>query len=182
LAVVGNTEHSPYPSLARDLAVSDRVHFLGFRRDVPHLMRAATFCVCPSRYEPFSLVVLEALASGLPVVTARSVGAASLVASDCGFVLDDPEDTEGLIRVFQYLLDHPDERRQMGQAGRAVAERNTFHAMGHAYVDLFEEYRSRTASGTPESPHPLAAERVGDEPPHGVRSSTTRTKKPQADG
>jgi len=77
LAVVGGTAGSPYPELARSLNLENRVHFLGFRQDVPDLMKAADFLVFPSRYEPFGLVVLEAMATGIPVVTAATTGAPS---------------------------------------------------------------------------------------------------------
>ncbi|MGB3652911.1 MAG: glycosyltransferase, partial [Rivularia sp. (in: cyanobacteria)] len=53
LAVVGVTDGSPYPQLAASLGLSDRVHFLGFRRDVPKLMKVVDLFVFPSRYEPF---------------------------------------------------------------------------------------------------------------------------------
>ena len=78
LAVVGVTDGSPYPQLAESLGISDRVHFLGFRRDVPSLMKIVDFFVFPSRYEPFGLVIIEAMATGLPVITAScKIGRAS---------------------------------------------------------------------------------------------------------
>ncbi|MDP5337776.1 MAG: glycosyltransferase family 4 protein, partial [Nodularia sp. (in: cyanobacteria)] len=69
LAVAGNTQGSPYVQLAKSLGLDERVHFLGQRSDVPELMKAVDFLVFPSRYEPFGLVVIEAMASGLPVIT-----------------------------------------------------------------------------------------------------------------
>jgi glycosyltransferase involved in cell wall biosynthesis len=69
---------------------------LGFRQDVPDLMKAADFLVFPSRYEPFGLVVLEAMATGIPVITAATTGATELVTPDCSFVLPDSDDTQAL--------------------------------------------------------------------------------------
>src|SRR5207237_4568609 len=96
LAVAGDTRHSPYPALAAKLGVSDRVHFVGFRRDVPDLMRAADFFVYPSRYEACSLVLLEAMSSGLPIITAISAGGSELLTPACSWVLSDPHDVAGL--------------------------------------------------------------------------------------
>ncbi|HEY9710124.1 MAG TPA: glycosyltransferase family 4 protein, partial [Oculatellaceae cyanobacterium] len=63
LAVAGATEESPYPQLAAQLGLGQRVHFLGYRCDVSQLMQAVDLLVFPSHYEPFGLVVLEAMAS-----------------------------------------------------------------------------------------------------------------------
>lgn len=140
LAVVGETAGSAYPAMAQALGVADRVMFLGFCRDVPGLMRAADLCLCPSRYEPFSLVLLEALASGLPVVTARPVGAADLVTSACGIVLDDPEDAHALAQATSTLIGDTARLQAMGAAARSVAEAHSWARMGQRYVDLFERH------------------------------------------
>jgi glycosyltransferase involved in cell wall biosynthesis len=146
LAVVGRVNESPYPALAAELGVASRVHFLDFRTDVPVLMRAADFVVCPSRYEPFSLVVLEALASGRPVVTSRTVGAAALLTADCGIVVDDPEDVEGLTAAFLRLADAPALRDEMGRAGRALALQYTWAGMAEQYAALLDDLAVTPAS------------------------------------
>lgn len=138
LAVAGRPEGSPYPDLAAELGLSGRVHFLGFRSDVADLMRASDLVVCPSRYEPFSLVVLEALASGRPVVTVRSVGAASLLTEACALVLADPDDAAALAGALSLLAGDPARRADMGRAGRQLALRYTWRRMAEQYADLFE--------------------------------------------
>lgn len=144
LAVAGDSAGSPYPALARRLGVADRVHFLGFRRDVAALMRASDVFVLPSRYDPFAIVVGEALASGLPVITARTVGAADLVTPACGVVLDDPDDPEALARALQRVLGDAGRLARMRTAARTAAEPLGFGRMAAAYVDLFESLRSDT--------------------------------------
>lgn len=139
LAVVGSVSGSPYPKLAERLGVASRVHFLDFRRDMPQLMRAADVCVCPSRYEPFSLVVLEALASGVPVVTASTVGAAELVTPECGTVLPDPDNAPALATALREILESPEERACRGRIARAVAEQHSWKQMAAQYLALYEE-------------------------------------------
>lgn len=139
LAVVGSVERSPYPEMAACLGLAGRVHFLGFRRDIPQIMRAADLFVFPSRYEACSLVLLEASASGLPVLTARTAGGAELITSDCGIVLDDPNDAEGLASALQLLLEDPRRRADMGQAARAMAERHTWERTAEAHLQLYQE-------------------------------------------
>lgn len=139
LAVAGITEGSPYPQLAAELGLSERVHFLGLQRNIPELMRAVDLFVFPSRYEPFGLVVLEAMASGLPVVTAATTGAAEVVTPESGIVLSDSEDAQGLAQALLRLTQDPALRERMGHAARAVAEQHSWTSMARSYLDLFEQ-------------------------------------------
>ena len=83
--------------MVSQLGLADRVHFLGYRRDIAALMQAADVFVFPSRYEACTLVLLEALAAGLPVITAVTAGGSEIVTPDCGVVLSDSEDMAGLV-------------------------------------------------------------------------------------
>jgi glycosyltransferase involved in cell wall biosynthesis len=138
LAVVGDVRGSPFPALAERLGVADRVSFLGFRDDVARLLRASDLFVFPSRYETFALVVLEALASGVPVVTARSVGAASLVTPECGVVLPDAEDATALARAMRSLVEDAPLRERMGLRAREIAREHGWAEMAEAYFRLYE--------------------------------------------
>jgi glycosyltransferase involved in cell wall biosynthesis len=139
LVVVGNTQNSPFPQLATELGLKERVHFLGYRRDIPQIMRAADLFVFPSRYEACTLVLLEALASGLPVITAQATGGAELVTPECGIVLEDSDDSDGLASALSSLTKDSTKREQMGKAARCVAEQHSWAIMAQNYVDLFEE-------------------------------------------
>jgi glycosyltransferase involved in cell wall biosynthesis len=139
LLVVGATERSPYPQLAAKLELSTRVHFLGFRRDVSEIMRAVDLFVFPSRYEACTLALLEAMATGLPVITATATGGAEIVTPECGFVLPDSEDTPALTQALSKLASDRELRRQMGQASRAIAQQHSWASKAKSYVDLFEE-------------------------------------------
>jgi len=139
LAVAGITEGSPYLQLAQSLGLDERVHFLGLRRDVPELMKAVDFFVFPSRYEPFGLVVIEAMASGLPVITASSTGAADLLTPESGIVLADSDDVEALAQALSLLASDRTLRQQMGQVARTIAEQHSWTNMAQRYIDLFEE-------------------------------------------
>jgi glycosyltransferase involved in cell wall biosynthesis len=139
LAVAGNTQGSPYLDLAKSLGLSQRVHFLGHRSDVPELMKAVDFLVFPSRYEPFGLVVIEAMASGLPVITASATGAADLVTPESGIVISDADDADALSQALQLLSSDRSLCQKMGQAARCVAEQHSWTNMAQTYLDLFEE-------------------------------------------
>ncbi|AUB36235.1 Glycosyltransferase involved in cell wall bisynthesis [Nostoc flagelliforme CCNUN1] len=148
LVVVGHTQGSPFPELAASLGLSDRVHFVGFRRDIPQIMQAVDLFVFPSRYEACSLVLLEALSSGLPVITATATGGGELVTPECGIVLSDSDDIDALAVALMSLVSVDAERlvvrhhplmQQMGKAARSVAEKHSWTTMAQTYVDLFEE-------------------------------------------
>jgi glycosyltransferase involved in cell wall biosynthesis len=139
LAVVGDTQGSPFPQLAASLGLSQRVHFMGYRRDMAEIMRSANLFVFPSRYEACTLVLLEALASGLPVITATATGGAELVTPESGVVLPDSDDADALAATLTSLVNQPTLIQQMSQAARAVAEQYSWTTMAKTYVDLFEE-------------------------------------------
>jgi glycosyltransferase involved in cell wall biosynthesis len=127
LAVAGDAHGSPFVEEARALGLAERVVFLGFRRDMPLLMRAADLFAFPARYEPFSLVVLEAMASGLPVVTTAAAGASELLIQGVnGVVLEDPDDQRALAGAIQGILDDSEHGRAMGEAARTTALQHTW--------------------------------------------------------
>ena len=144
LAVAGREQGTPYPGIAEALGVGSRVHFLGFRRDMSALMRAVDLFVFPSRYEPCGLVLLEAMASGVPVVTARGVGIADLIDHRVGAVLEDCDDVDGLAATLRVLVADDALRRTMGSNARALAERYSWNVMARHYVDaLLDAARER---------------------------------------
>jgi glycosyltransferase involved in cell wall biosynthesis len=98
----------------RTIAPSAKVHFLDDRGDVPQLMRAADLFVFPSRYEAFPLVLLEAMASGLPIVTIATAGAADLAGAECGVVVDDPNDVSAFAVALRGLVPYPEKRKRIG--------------------------------------------------------------------
>ena len=66
---------------AEDPALRGRVHFLGSRQDIPELLASADLFFLPTRHEPFGIVVVEAMAAGLPAVVSRLGGIPEIVVS-----------------------------------------------------------------------------------------------------
>jgi glycosyltransferase involved in cell wall biosynthesis len=112
------------------LDVGDEVHMVGARPpdEVPDWLACADVFVLPSHYEGMSLAVLEAMATGLPVVVSRVSGTAELVPdAEHGSVVE-PGDAEGLADAVTALLGGPERRRRMGEragehAGRSPGTR-----------------------------------------------------------
>ncbi len=148
LAVAGALDSSPFPAQLSALGLERRVHFLGKVTDMPALMRAVDLFVFPSRYEPMGLVILEAMASGLPVLTASTAGGAEILGQG-GRVLDDPNDAATLARWMRELATDEALRQQMGAAGREIAEHYTWERMAMAYLALYDELLSTKTSPRP---------------------------------
>jgi UDP-glucose:(heptosyl)LPS alpha-1,3-glucosyltransferase len=122
LWVVGKGKTGHYVKLARDLGLAGRVRFWGPRGDVAPLYAAGDVLVLPTLYDPFPSVALEAMASGLPVITTAQCGAAGIMTHGReGFILAEPEETRGIAEGLRILADG-DARRRMGRAARARAE------------------------------------------------------------
>ena len=148
LALAGSIKGSPLPALAESLGIQERVHFLDFRRDIADLMRAADFFVLPSRRDSCPLVLLEAMASGLPCIVSKNVGTHDLVAPDAGFVLDSPEDTAGLADALRVMRDDVARREAMGTAARATAEQHSWERMSQQYLDIIRTHARSSASAS----------------------------------
>jgi UDP-glucose:(heptosyl)LPS alpha-1,3-glucosyltransferase len=143
LLVAGNPRTAPYERLARQLGVTESVRFLGPRRDVQHCYFAADFLVHPTFYDPCSLVVLEALACGLPVITSRCNGASELMGlPPAGFIIDDPHDADRLAWCMEQLC-HPAKRAACAQAARRMAGQWTFEEHYRQLLQVFAEAAAR---------------------------------------
>lgn len=118
LLVVGKQDPSSYQRLAGKLGLDDRVVFAGPTNDPRSFYQAADFFVLPTRHDPCSLVVLEALAMGVPVISTRFNGACEIMTEGReGFVLPAPQDIDALGKAIGRLMD-ADIRRSMSQACR----------------------------------------------------------------
>jgi UDP-glucose:(heptosyl)LPS alpha-1,3-glucosyltransferase len=123
LVVIGRGDVARYRALARELGVAEHVVWLGVRSDIERWYAAADVLVLPTRYEPFGNVHLEALATGLPVVTSRVAGGAEIVDARCGAAVDARSPEEVAAAVVGLRGRSPAEVRA---AARAAAEPFTF--------------------------------------------------------
>jgi glycosyltransferase involved in cell wall biosynthesis len=112
-------------SMALDLGISEYVRFLGIRRDVPQLMNAADAYVMSSSWEGMPNVLLEASATGLPIVATNVGGNREVVLDGITGFLVPPRNPEALAEAVLRMMDLPEEkRREMGKAARKHVEDN----------------------------------------------------------
>jgi glycosyltransferase involved in cell wall biosynthesis len=127
LAVVGNPGQIPvFERQAQAEGVAERVFFLGSLQDVAPAYRAADCLVHPTLEDTFAMVVLEAMAHGLPVVVSSAAycGISSLLSHGAdALLLDDPQDAAKLADTLQQVLGDEALRQQLGSQARAFAGR-----------------------------------------------------------
>jgi UDP-glucose:(heptosyl)LPS alpha-1,3-glucosyltransferase len=100
---------------------SPRVHFLGVVADMPALYRQADVFLLPTIYDPFSNACLEALASGLPIITTRANGFSEIIENGRhGTVIDHPRDVAAIADALRFWSD-PARRAQARIENRALA-------------------------------------------------------------
>jgi glycosyltransferase involved in cell wall biosynthesis len=104
------------PVLAENLNVSDRVHFLGWRNDIPAVMARSDVVVLTSYSEGLPIVLLEAMCLKKPVIATRVGGIPEVVRDGIDGILIEPGDSEGFAGAVSRLAD-PSLRKKMGQAG-----------------------------------------------------------------
>jgi UDP-glucose:(heptosyl)LPS alpha-1,3-glucosyltransferase len=139
----GNPNYRRYERLASSLGVAEHVRFVGHCAEMRNAYFAADFLVHPTFYDPCSLVVLEALACGLPVITTRANGASELLKPlSEGYVIDDPHDHEHLAWCLSQMLDSS-RRHACSQAARRAAAGWTFEHHYRQMLDVFSEAAAR---------------------------------------
>jgi glycosyltransferase involved in cell wall biosynthesis len=129
----------------RERGIEDRVHLLGFRADIPLLMRAVDVVLHPSvAPEPFGRIIVEGMLAGRPVVAARAGGALEIVRHDMTGLLVAPGDDAVIADAVATLVADPSRRATMGHAGRERA-RQLFNidAMLAAVTRHIEEVAAR---------------------------------------
>jgi glycosyltransferase involved in cell wall biosynthesis len=131
-------------SLAQELDIGDRVHFLGWQSggQLIESYKRANIFLFPSRHEGMPNAMLEAMASGLPVVASCIAGSEELVLDGQTGYLFPSEDIESLQAALEAILSDPVLRQQMGSASRLHAEANySWASTAHQYALLLEKVK-----------------------------------------
>jgi 1,2-diacylglycerol 3-alpha-glucosyltransferase len=141
LLLVGRGDYRPeLEVLVAELDLQEAVHFLGFvpERLMPALYRAVDLFTIASTCEVQSLPTLQAVASGLPVVSADAMALPELVHDGINGLLVPPYKPEALARAILRILQNQTLAEQMGRAGREIAQP---HAEGHTFYLYESLYR-----------------------------------------
>lgn len=148
LLLVSRSDTTPFREHARRRGVQERVRFLPATPHIERMYAAADAFVFPTPYDAFGMVIAEAMAMGLPVVTTRRAGASELVDDGVtGLLVDDAGDVEGLARHLAALARDPERRRLIGEAARARMERHSWDEVARRTMAVYERtVRERSAA------------------------------------
>ena len=142
LTVVGDgPQREPLEEMAHQIGIADRVRFLGWKSkgDLVGRYQEANLFVYPSRHEGMPNVVLEAMATGLPVIASNIAGNEELVLHGKTGLLVQSDDLSGLREAIRELILAPGRRRKMGAtAQKRVEEQYTWANTATQYIEVFE--------------------------------------------
>jgi glycosyltransferase involved in cell wall biosynthesis len=119
LVLIGDgSERHALERLVVDLGLGQHVVFAGRRQDAAELVRGFDFSILGSSEESIPNALMESMAVAVPVISTRVGGVTELVDDGVHGLLVPFGDVETMAKAITWMLDHPDERRRMGEAGR----------------------------------------------------------------
>lgn len=134
---------------AARMGIADRVVLTGEREDVPQLLQCMNVFILASHEEGFSNAILEAMASGLPVIATRVGGNPEAVLDEVTGFLVPPRDSNAIATAAIPLLRNPELAADLGQRGRKrVSERFSYEAMISGMQQFYAEALGHTKSGS----------------------------------
>jgi glycosyltransferase involved in cell wall biosynthesis len=115
------------------------VKFLGpiEREDTKDLYKLADIWVMPSLYEPFGVVLIEAMAKGLPVVSTNVGGPKNIVKKEFGFLVD-PTNQKEIMERIKFLAENPKVRKDMGEMAYLEAKKYSWDIIFEKYIKVYQ--------------------------------------------
>ncbi len=121
LMLIGNIEEA-LPTKFERIKHNPQIVITGWTNDVPKFISVSDVLVHPSYREGFSMVIQQAMAMEIPVVTTDIPGPSEVIEPNVSGILVKPQDVETLYDGMRWMIEHPEERLAMGQAGRIRCE------------------------------------------------------------
>jgi len=139
LLILGRDRQGYYLRLGKEMGIFDEVIFAGSTNEPEKYYGASDFLVHPTFYDACSLTVLEALASGLPVITTYFNGASGIITQGQeGFIISDPRDDQDLVEKISFFLNRERVARA-SIAARRLAESYSFERNWKEMKNIFQK-------------------------------------------
>jgi glycosyltransferase involved in cell wall biosynthesis len=141
---VSRTDPAEMLTRAGELGVSDRVRVAPATDQIEQYYAAADVFVFPTPYDAFGMVISEAMACGLPVVTAATAGAAEIIEPGrTGLIIQDPTDVAALGAHLQSLAADPAARTRIGDAAAEAMRAHSWDNVASETMTLYEQIVSK---------------------------------------
>jgi UDP-glucose:(heptosyl)LPS alpha-1,3-glucosyltransferase len=154
--IVGPGDVRAYRRMATDVGIEGGVRFAGHRDDIWKYYAASDIFLLPTLYEAFGLVILEAMASGLPVLVSRWAGAAELIHDGIdGLLINDPTDVAEISAKLGVLLRDEGLRRRLGDNARRAALHYSWAGVARMTLEVYDrvlQLRQRRLKGASALP------------------------------
>jgi glycosyltransferase involved in cell wall biosynthesis len=143
-------ETNKYKAYAKEKAVLEQISFSGYvpREEMPDKYRQADIFVLPSYNEGMSNALLEAMASGLPVVVTNVGGTEELVDTGNGYIFE-AGNAEELKNILKEISENPERLKTMGENSRKRAKAFDWEKISLAYLKLFKDLVGHNSDNTP---------------------------------
>jgi UDP-glucose:(heptosyl)LPS alpha-1,3-glucosyltransferase len=160
LLIVGSGDEKYYGQLAELKQVRERIVFASRCDNLWEYYAASDVFVFPTIYEPFGLVILEAMASGLPVITSRVAGAADVIIDGVnGLLITDPGDINDLAAKIKLLLSNAELRKAIGERARETAEELSWDRVTQKTLEVYNTVLNRLDLEGPRVSVPVRLQR-----------------------
>jgi glycosyltransferase involved in cell wall biosynthesis len=147
LLIAGRDDQVPFLAQIRELHLEDRVQFAKSSPDVMQFYAAADAYTGPSLHDSFAFPPLEAMASGLPIITSKDNGGAEVITEGSdGFVLQDPRDSAAIAQILRTLYENPKRREEIGENAARTAQTLTWERNARETFAFLTEAQQRKAS------------------------------------
>lgn len=144
LIIIGSDDEKFYGQLAELKRVRERIIFVPHSSNLWEYYAASDIFVFPTLCEPFGLVIVEAMASGLPVITSRVAGAADLIIDGVnGLLLRASSDVNDLAAKIELLLSNAELRKTMGERAREIAEKFSWDQVAQETLEVYNTVLNR---------------------------------------
>lgn len=145
LVLVGKAVGEKEEQYARQLVdqvkqakLDDRIHFTGYRTDMPSVMHTFTIFACASKFESLGMVMVEAMAMERPALGPNSGGVPEIIETEKNGLLYEAGNVNDLVRKMEILMAHDDRCQMMGKVGRkSVLEKFNLELMAQEVVAAF---------------------------------------------
>lgn len=147
LLVISRSASEPMMSLARAMGVEGQVLWHGPEVEPELAYRAADLFAYPSDYDAFGMVVMEAMASGLPAIVSSHIGAAELIEDRVQGLLVDPKAKDSVRSALGWIRDHPRDAERMAGEGRRVAMASSWEACASRTAEVYDSLLGERMEG-----------------------------------